>query len=222
MSSKMIFDSKVRFYHPSSCKLHCVVDLPSILHEMVDFSGVKSESFYNILDIAHIQNYAKNTTICYKDDECNVLFYLFHGTIKGFKANKYGNEAIVNLYTSECAVQGNPPLLNYDAFCDNIAKTTLQTLEPCRILSIQIDELRELIKCDIVLANNFINRANTVLCELNYFADLSLMDSKSKVIALLHKHPNILKSTSKKLIASLLNISQETLSRTLHENDNKV
>ena len=212
----MIFDGNVNFYHPS-CKLHCVVDLPSILREMADFCGVSGENFDKILDIAHFQNYAKNTIICYKDDICNNLFYLFHGTIKAFKANKYGNEAIVNLYTNQCAKQHNPPLLNYDAFGDGVAKTTLQTLEPCRILSIQIDTLKELMKCDITIANNFINRANAVLCELNYFTDLSLMDSKSKVIALLRKHPNILQSTSKKLIARLLNISQETLSRTLHE-----
>lgn len=217
MKGKMIFDSKVNFYHPPSCKLHCVVDLPQILRGMVDFSGVEAQSFCQILDSAHIQNYAKNTTICYKDDACNVLFYLFHGTIKSFKVNKYGNEAIVNLYTSECAAQGNPPLLNYEAFCDGIAKTTLQSLEPCRILSIQIDALKELLKDDIALANNFINRANAVICELNYFAEISLMDSHAKVCSLMQKYPNIFKSTSKKLIASLLNISQETLSRTLRE-----
>lgn len=210
-----MLDKKIGFNHSASCKLHCSIDLPTIVRNMVDFQGIKKETFDCILDIAHIKNYAKNTIICYKNDEVSTLDYLFHGSIKAFKNNKYDKEAIVNLYVSECAMQNEPPLVNYDAFADNIARNTLQTLEPCRILSIQSDGFRELLKSDIMLANNLINRANSMLNELNYFIELSLMDSKAKVVALMQKNPNILNNVSKKLIASLLNISQETLSRTL-------
>lgn len=208
-------DRKIGFNRSNSCKLYCSVDLPAILRGMIDFMGIKKETFECILDIAHIKNYDKNTIICYKDDEVDTLLYLFHGSIKAFKNNKYDKEAIVNLYVSECAMQNEPPLINYDSFADNIARNTLQTLEPCRILSVQSEAFKELLKSDIVLANNLINRANFVLNELNYFIELSLMDSKAKVIALMQRYPNILKNVSKKLIASLLNISQETLSRTL-------
>lgn len=214
-SSLNILDRKIGLNHSTSCKLHCSVDLPSILRSMIDFQGIDKETFNCILDIAHIKNYAKNTIIYYKDDKVDTLDYLFHGSIKAFKNNKYDKEAIVNLLLSECAVQNEPPLINYDSFADNITKNTLQTLEPCRILSIQSDTLKELLKRDIVLSNNFHNRANATLNELNYFVELSLMDSKAKVIALMQRNPNILKNVSKKLIASLLNISQETLSRTL-------
>lgn len=214
-----ILRKKIGFYRQSSCKLHCPVGLCDILCKMSDFQGIKPRTFEYILNISHIKEYPRGSIISYNGDECDVLFYLFHGSVKTFKNNKYDKEAIMNLYLSECAMKNEPPLINYGAFIDKVARNTIQTLESCRILTIQIDAFKELLQTDIILANNFLNRANQVLHELNYFVELSLMDSKAKVISILKRNPHILANVSKKLIASLLNISQETLSRILQELD---
>lgn len=212
-----ILRKKIGFQRQSSCKLHCPVELKDVLQKMADFKGIKHRTFEYLLDIAHIKQYPRGSIISYKDDECDTLFYLFHGSVKAFKHNKNGKEAITNIYLSECAMKNEPPLINYGAFIDNIARNTIQALEPCRVLTIPIHAFRELLKSDIILANNFLERANSVLNELNYFVELSLMDSRAKVISILERNPHILANVSKKLIASLLNISQETLSRILQE-----
>ncbi len=214
-----ILRKKIGFQRQSSCKLHCPVELKDILQKMVDFRGIKHRTFEYLLDIAHIKQYPRGSIIAYKDDKCDSLYYLFHGSVKAFKHNKSGKEAIINIYLSECAMKNEPPLINYGVFIDNIARNTIQALEPCRVLTLPIHSFRELLKSDIILANNFLERANSVLNELNYFVDLSLMDSRAKVISILERNPHILANVSKKLIASLLNISQETLSRILQELD---
>ena len=212
-----ILRKKIGFYRQTSCKLHCPVELCDVLRKMADFQGIKPRTFEYILNISHIKEYPRGSIISYKDDKCDTLFYLFHGSVKAFKNNKYDREAVTNIYLSECAMKNDPPLINYGAFIDKIARNTIQALESCRILTIQIDAFRELLQTDIILANNFLLRANQVLHELNYFVELSLMDSKAKVISILNRNPHILANVSKKLIASLLNISQETLSRILQE-----
>lgn len=212
--------NKIGHYHPSyinPCELFCAFDLSKVLQNLADFQGIKKESFACILDSAHTRDYEKNSIICYKGECVDTLLYLFHGSIKAFKVDKYNREAVVNLYAVECAINGISPIINYDTFCDGVAKTTLQTLEPCRILSIKIDVFKDLLKDDIVLANNILQQANYALQELNYYTEISLMDSHAKVRALLLRNPNIFKKVSKKLIASLLNMSQETLSRILQD-----
>lgn len=214
-----ILRKKIGFHRQSSCKLHCPVELKDILQKMADFRGIKHRTFEYLLDIAHIKQYPRGSIIAYNGDECDTLYYLFHGSVKTFKHNKSGKEAITNIYLSECAMKNEPPLINYGAFIDNIVRNTIQALEPCRMLTLPIRAFRELLKIDIVLANNFLERANSVLNEINYFVEISLMDSKAKVISILERNPHILENVSKKLIASLLNISQETLSRILQELD---
>lgn len=212
-----ILRKKIGFQRQSSCKLHCPIELKDVLQKMEDFSGVKPRTFEHILNIAHIKQYPRNSVIAYNGDNCEVLYYLFHGSVKVFKYNKHGKEAITNIYLSECAMKNEPPLINYGAFIDTIARNTIQALEPCRVLTLQIGAFRELLKSDVILANNFLNRTNSALNELNYFIELSLLDSRARVISILERNPHILANVSKKLIASLLNISQETLSRILQE-----
>ena len=212
-----ILRKKIGFHRQSSCKLHCPVELKDVLQKMIDFQGIKPRTFEYLLNIAHIKQYPRGSIISYKGDECDTLFYLFHGSVKAFKNNKNDKEVVTNIYLSECAMKNEPPLINYGAFINNIARNTIQALEPCRVLTLQIEAFREILQSDVVLANNFLNRANQVLNELNYFIEISLLDSKSKVISILNRNPHILANVSKKLIASLLNISQETLSRILQE-----
>lgn len=212
--------NKIGHYHPSyanPCELFCALDLSKVLQNLADFQGIKKESFARILDSAHIRDYDKDNIICYKGECVDMILYLFHGSIKAFKVDKYNREAVVNLYAVECAINGVSPIINYDTICDGVAKNTLQALESCRVLSIKSDVFKDLLRDDIVLANNILRQANYALNELNYFTEISLMDSHAKVRALLLRNPNIFKKVSKKLIASLLNMSQETLSRILQE-----
>ncbi|MGX3012113.1 Crp/Fnr family transcriptional regulator [Helicobacter sp. 23-1044] len=210
---------KIGFYHPqysNSCKLFCSLDLPFVLREMADFAEISEASFTQILETSHIKDYDKDNIICYKDDKIDALFYLLHGSIKVYKTNKFDKEAVIGIYASECALKNTPPLLNYDSF-DGTAKSTLHALEPCKILSIPSKVLHSLMQSDIALLHSILNRANSALYELNNFIEMNLMDTQSKVQMLMQNNPSIFKNVSKSLIASLLNISQETLSRALKE-----
>ncbi|RDU63484.1 Crp/Fnr family transcriptional regulator [Helicobacter sp. MIT 14-3879] len=206
----MVFKAK-------SCQLHCSIDLKEILSKMTDFQRIKPSTFEHILNISHIKEYPKDSILCYKDDVVQSIQYLFHGSIKACKINKYDNEIIVNLYINDCARLNNPPLVNYCALIDTKAHNSLYCLENCRILSIQTESFKELLKDDIELVNNILRRSNEIINEQDYLIDLAVMDSKAKVISLLEKNPDIFSMVNKKTISQLLNISQETLSRILQK-----
>lgn len=204
-------------YRAKSCQLHCSVDLKDILSMMSDFQGIKQSTFEHILNISHVKEYPKDSIICYKDDLIQSVQYLFHGSLKAYKINKYDNEVITNLYINNCAKISNPPLINYYALIDGKAHNNLYCLENCKILSIQAEAFKELFTFDTTLVNNILRRSNEIISEQDYLINLAVMDSKMRVSSLLERNPNIFSMVNKKTIAQLLNISQETLSRILRE-----
>lgn len=204
-------------YRIKSCQLHCSVDLNKILCKMSDFNGIKQSTFEHILNISHITEYPKDSIICYKEDMVQSIKYLFHGSIKSYKINKYDKEVITNLYTNNCAKINNPPLIDYCALIDGKAHNNLYCLEDCKILLIQAEPFKELFAFDIALVNNILKHFNEIINEQDYLINLSVMDSRMRVTSLLEQNPNIFQIINKKTIAQLLNISQETLSRILRE-----
>ncbi|MDE6885578.1 MAG: Crp/Fnr family transcriptional regulator [Helicobacteraceae bacterium] len=200
------------------CNMYCDMDLKNIISEMEDFKNINKDTFQSILDISHFKEYSKNSIIYYADDDVQYIYYLFHGAIKSYKINKFNNEVIMNLHVNNCVKADSPPLINYHALITNKSSNNLYCLENCKLLSINAKEFNELLRLDINLANNFLSRANKIISEQEYIINLSLaMDSKDKILSLLERNPDIFINFSKKLISQMLNISQETLSRTLHK-----
>lgn len=198
------------------CNKYCDIDLKKIIIGMKDFLNINEHSLSMILETAHMKEFAKDSIIYYTDECVKNLYYLFHGSVKSYKINKFDNEVIMSLYVNDCAKTSEPPLMNYHCL-DGKSFRNLQCIDSCKILCINIKTFKELIKEDINLANNIISRANNIIKEQESIINLNLMmDSKAKIRFLIENKPDIFQSVNKKTIAQMLNISQETLSRALN------
>ncbi len=196
------------------CDLSCFIDLKSIISRIDDFKDIKQSTLDEIINISHIKDYSKDTIIYYKNDIVPNIFYLFHGVVKEYIINKYGNEVIINLYINDCANHNNPPLINYEAFHKNTSNHSLCCLQECRTLQIDAIRFKKLIDKDVTLQRNLLQAANRVINRQEDVIKLAMVyDSRAKVVSFLMQHPNIFSVVNKKTIAQRLNISQETFSR---------
>lgn len=200
------------------CNLSCTIDLKRILSNIDDFKNIKQETFDAILDMSHIKEYNKETILYYENDSMKNICYLFHGYVKVFKINKFGNEVIIGLYINNCANFNVPPLINYHFLINDNYSNNIFCLENCRILHINAKELKEVIKKDQQLALNMFNRANKVIEEQEHIINLNMIyDAKARLASMIYRQPDIFHNLNKKTISQLLNMSQETLSRNLQK-----
>lgn len=201
-----------------NCTNACTNDLNAILANLCDFQGIDKATFREILNVSHMKEYQKGTILCYENDIVENVHYLFHGFVKVYKINKFDNEVIMNLYANNCAKEGRTPLINYQALINNYSFNNIICLEPCRILSINAQAFREIIKTDKILALNMIGRANKVIEEQEYTINIGMIyDARAKLASLLSKNSAIFDMLNKKVISQMLNISQETLSRNIQK-----
>ncbi|RAX54029.1 hypothetical protein CCY99_04940 [Helicobacter sp. 16-1353] len=203
-------------YKIRHCPLSCSVDLKLVLENMDDFKNIKPATFEEIINISHIKEYQKDSILYYENDIVDNVHYLFHGLVKVYKINKFDNEVIVNLLHNYCANESNPPLIDYHTFLSNNSFFNILCLENCKILSINVESFKEIIKSDPALSLNMLNRANKIIEEQEYIININMIyDTKSKLASLLNKNYDVFNMLSKKVVSQMLNISQETLSRSI-------
>lgn len=201
-----------------NCSLSCSLDLKNSMDNMEDFKDISQRTFERIINVAHIKEYPKDAILYYENDIMDSIHYLLHGCVKVYKINKFDNEVIVNLHVSHCININNPPLINYHALVNKYSYNNIFCLESCRMLSINSDAFKDIIKDDQKLSLNMLDRANKVIEDQEYVINTNMIyDAKAKLASLLSKNPNIFNILNKKIISQMLNISQETLSRNIQK-----
>lgn len=205
-------------FKSKSCLLSCSLDLKKSIDSMEDFRNISQETFDKIISITHIREYPRDTILYYENDPMDSIHFLLHGCVKIYKINKFDNEVIINIYANSCINQGNPPLINYQALISKYSYNNIFCLENCRILSINSESFKEMIKEDINLSLNMLDRANKLIEDQENIININMIyDAKAKLASILSKRPNIFNDLNKKFISQMLNISQETLSRNIQK-----
>ena len=201
-----------------SCPLSCSVDLKKSISNMEDFKNATEKTIEDIINISHIKKYPKDTILYYEDDAMDCIHYLLHGCVKIYKINKFDNEVIINIYTNTCINTGNPPLVNYQALISKYSYNNIYCLDECRILSIDSERFKEIMKKDLNLSLKMLERANKLIEDQEDIININMIyDAKAKLASILSKRPNIFNDLNKKFISQMLNISQETLSRNIQK-----
>lgn len=201
-----------------SCSLACSLDIKKAIDSMEDFRNISQKTFDRIISVAHTKQYQKDTVLYYEDDTIDSVHYLLHGCVKIYKINKFDNEVIINLYANNCMIMNNPPLINYQALVSKHSYNNIFCLEDCRILSINSESFKEIIKDDLNLSLNMLDRANKLIEDQEHTININMIyDAKAKLASMLSKRPNIFNDLNKKVISQMLNISQETLSRNIQK-----
>lgn len=200
----------------NACKITCPIDLKSILLKIPTFNRIYDQTLCDLLDIAHIKTFTKHSFLYYQNDFIDSIDYLIHGCIKIYKINQYDNEIITNLLINGCIKDGDvPKLINYQNLINDKYDSNCECLNSCRIISFHLQYFRELIKTDRALQSNILIEANNTIRHQDYIINLSTYNAQSKLAYLILNNPQVLNMVNKKIIAQLLNISQETLSRNL-------
>jgi len=193
-------------------------DLDSRLAALALFSGLSTMSRQDVLRHAHIYNFAKGKVLFFQGDPASRLYTLLKGAIKISKDSTDGEEIVLQM------LGAGDTILESAVFLNSCFPFTAQIVETATLLSISAPVLRNRMKYDYQLANNFLtlmargsrnllremenSRLKTVEERIGLFLlrQFLAQDQKSRCIKLPH---------DKALIAAQLNMRRETFSRVL-------
>ncbi len=173
--------------------------------------------FFNYLNsISSLVRKKKREIIFLENEEGSNLYFLLSGSVKLYKTNDEGREAVIHF------VEPGEFFAEIVLFLENRYPVSAITIKESQLLSIDAEKMFYIIRSDPELAMKLIG---IFAHRLNYMADviknLSIMDTRDKFLNYLNRvkdenniiHLNI----PKQEIALLLGIAPETFSRVLKQ-----
>ena len=173
------------------------------------FSGLKSEQLDTLQSQMHIHHYSKNSVVFYEGDSSEYLQILLEGTVRLYKTNPKGTQ--VHMHNFEApetiALFAAFEHVPFPATCEFITEGVVGVLP-----------LEKIYEClhDVDFSMSLITALSK---RMKLIADLfhkeTIYSSDAKVADLLYHNPTIFERLKNAEIASILNMTPETLSRIL-------
>ena len=173
------------------------------------FSGLSDKHVAELQDQMIVKQYAKDSIVFYEGDESEYLHILMTGTVRLYKTSPKGTQ--VHMHNFEA-----PELIALFAAFESIPFPA--TCEFLTEGNVGLLPLKKLYTC---LANvDFSLALITALSRrMKLLSDVlhkeTIFSSEAKIADLIYNNPSIFERLKKNEIASILNITPETLSRTL-------
>lgn len=209
------------------------VSITSLISQVPLFEALKLGELAEIASHTRIITAPRRETLFCKDDECTGLYVVVHGQVKLFFSSSLGNEKILDVF-GENQILGESALFqgtNYQFYA--------QTLNECVLLHIARPAIMDALDANPLFARRVIsNLSQTVIGLIQDVEAYSLHSGRERVInylirealrdnpafsnkearnALRQATLKITLPTSKGVIASCLNLTQEHFSRILHD-----
>jgi CRP/FNR family transcriptional regulator len=191
---------------------------------LIDKNFIKDIPFFNSLDdelikklanISKLKKFASGDVLFYEKDGINEISYLYKGSIKFYKVNKFDNE--VFLYK----ILSNSMIFDISKFCDThifSCYTNAEFLEDSEVLVFDHIEFKKLMYDNNSLMNLVLNESFKMIQRLQYVINRDIIfDSTAKVANILVNDLKNFNNSKKHEIAYMLNIQPETLSRILRK-----
>jgi len=180
------------------------------LKDIYLFNDVCDETLEKIEAITSVIKLSKDNILFYEGDETKYLYILTKGIIKLYKTSSNDKEIILKYFHSNelIAEVANFEHIPYPATAQSFGETEL--------LKIDFEKLKEIIYSDPKLA--FVIQTSLIKKIRNLEKLVSLhvvLDSKERIAKYICDHTEDFFKTKNILIAEILNISPETLSRML-------
>lgn len=180
------------------------------LKDVFLFKDVCDDTLSKIEDITSVIKLSKDNVLFYEGDESKDLYLLTRGIIKLYKTSSNDKEIILKYFHSNefIAEVANFEEIPYPA--------TAQSFSDTELLKIDFEKLKEIIFSDPKLA--FVIQTSLIKKIRNLEKLVSLhvvLDSKERIAKYLCDHTEDFFNTKNVIIAEILNISPETLSRML-------
>lgn len=189
--------------------------IADILHDCRLFASVQAPGFRRLAAMARLRKYSKGETIFREGDECPGVFVVGTGLVRVFKAAPNGKEYVLHIvgpgqtFAEVAAIGG----FNCPANAEAIAATT------CALLP--MDAFRKAIEEDHPLCVQMLLGLTVWVRQLvGTIEDIALRDAAGRLARFLLQSPKseaeeIQLPSLKRYLASHLNLTSETLSRTL-------
>lgn len=180
------------------------------LKDVFLFKDVCDETLTKIEEITNVIKLSRDNVLFYEGDESKYLYILTKGIIKLYKTSSNDKEIILKYFNTHemIAEVANFEAIPYPA--------TAQCFSDSELLKIDFEKLKEIIYSDPKLA--FVIQTSLIkkIRNLERLVSLHLvLDSKERIAKYLCEHTEDFFNTKNVLIAEILNISPETLSRML-------
>lgn len=173
------------------------------------FSGLKKEQLELLQSQMHVHQYSKDSVVFYEGDTSEYLQILLDGTVRLYKTNPKGTQVHMHNFAAPeiialFAVFENVP---FPATCEFLTDGTVGLLP-----------LEKIYKClnDVDFSMSLISALSK---RMKLIADLFhkeiIYSSEAKIADVIYNNPSVFERLKNGEIASILNITPETLSRIL-------
>ena len=182
--------------------MHTIKEIPL-------FSELTEEQLKSVYAQMHIRHYSKDSIVFYEDDECEYLYILLEGTVKLFKTSPKGTTIHMHNFSAPEMVALFPVLerIPFPATCKFLTDGTMGLLP--------VDKLYGCLhNTDFALSliSSLLKRMK-ILTELLHKE--TIYSSEAKVADSLLNNASVFERLKNNEIASILNMTPETLSRIL-------
>ena len=174
------------------------------------FSKLSGKNLKNLEQISHFKNYNSNEVVFYEGDDPGTLYILTEGVLRLYKTDAKGNELYIHQFTptgmvGELACFEN---INYPATARFITKG--------QILKIDFKRLeKDFFQNPEVCMEIIKSLTKKVKILSNVIHKEMILTSEARVAKIIVEHGELFETHKNTQIASILNITPETLSRTL-------
>ncbi len=177
------------------------------------FPHLNEEEFSQLQKISHLKKFTKGDIIFYEGDIPEFLYYLIHGVVKVFKTNfSNGRDITLNYILPGCFVG------EFAAIKEIPFPISAEMETDGEVLLIEKKPFFNMLKGNFKLEWEFMKLlASKIHKNYEYCENLVEKNAKKKILKFLRDHEDLFFTLNKNKIASILNVSPETLSRTLKE-----
>lgn len=180
------------------------------LKEVYLFKDLCDETLERIAEFTSFLKLSKDNVLFYEGEESKYLYLLKKGIVKLYKTSSNDKEIILKYFHSNefIAEVANFENIPYPA--------TAQAFTDTEVLKIDFESLKDIIYSDAKLS--FLIQTSLIrkIRNLENLVSLHIvLDSKERIAKYLYEHTEDFFNTKNIIIAEILNISPETLSRML-------
>ena len=188
------------------------IDLKNTLQKLYLFSDMNDAELQSLSQICTIHNYDADSVLFLQGERGDYLLVLIEGIVSVYKHDDKGNEIIIN-YFKPISLIAEPALLQGVPY-----PSSARFKENGTLIKIELEAFKQnfLLKGQVAL--NIINSLLSKIQLLQHNIAINISGSAKEKIIYFYKNEFKMPYSLKQYeIASLLNISQETLSRYLKQ-----
>ena len=174
------------------------------------FKDLDEETLKKIESFTTEHKISKDNIVFYEGDDSKCLYFLVSGIIKLYKTSSHHKEIVLK-YFHENELIGEVANFEHIPY-----PATAKAYTDVEVLKIDFEKFKEIIysspKLSFIIQTSLIKKIKNL--EVIISTNL-VLDSKERVAKYLYNHPEDFFTTKNILIAEILSLSPETLSRTL-------